>query len=179
VLGPGLGTGKDAQEIARSVLASDVPVLVDADGLTIVAADPALLRRTAPVLITPHAGELSRLLGVPAARIEARRLEHARQAARELGVTVLLKGSTTLIAEAGRPVRVSTTGTPWLATGGTGDVLAGVAGAFLAGGLDPYDAGSCAAFLHGLAARHASDGAPIAASDVADALPQAIRAIQP
>jgi hydroxyethylthiazole kinase-like uncharacterized protein yjeF len=177
VLGPGLGTGKEAHEVARTVLASGVPVLVDADGLTLAAADRALLRRTAPVLITPHAGELSRLLGVPAERIEARRLEHARRAARELGVTVLLKGSTTLIAEEGRPVRVSTTGTPWLATGGTGDVLAGMAGTLLAGGLDAYDAGACAAFLHGLAARRAAEGAPIAASDVAAALPEAIRAV--
>src|SRR5690606_40202348 len=93
VLGPGLGTGPEAHAVARAVLAADVPVLVDADGLTLIARDRTLLlRRNAPTLLTPHAGELSRLLGVPRERIEARRLEHVRRAAAELGATVLLKG---------------------------------------------------------------------------------------
>ncbi|WP_031161052.1 bifunctional ADP-dependent NAD(P)H-hydrate dehydratase/NAD(P)H-hydrate epimerase [Streptosporangium roseum] len=173
VLGPGLGTGPEALAVARSVLASDVPVLVDADALTLVSRDRSLLRRAAPVLITPHAGELSRLLDVPRARIEARRLEHVRRAAAELGVTVLLKGSTTLVAQQGRPVRVNLTGSPWLATGGTGDVLAGLAGALLAGGLDGYDAASCAAHLHGIAGQHG----PLAAWDVVEALPAVIRSL--
>jgi hydroxyethylthiazole kinase-like uncharacterized protein yjeF len=177
VLGPGLGTDADAHEVARSVLASDVPVVIDADALTLVAADRSLLRRTAPVLITPHAGELSRLLGVPAARIEAGRLEHARRAAAELGVTVLLKGSTTLVAEEGRPTRANGTGTPWLATAGTGDVLSGIAGTLLAGGMSCYDAASCAAHLHGTAAGIASQGAAIAAADVAGAIPAALRKV--
>ncbi|ACZ84139.1 NAD(P)H-hydrate dehydratase [Streptosporangium roseum] len=173
VLGPGLGTGPEALAVARSVLASDVPVLVDADALTLVSQDRSLLRRAAPVLITPHAGELSRLLDVPRARIEARRLEHVRRAAAELGVTVLLKGSTTLVAQEGRPVRINLTGSPWLATGGTGDVLAGLAGALLAGGLGGYDAASCAAHLHGIAGRHG----PLAAWDVVEALPEVIRSL--
>ncbi|GHE39897.1 bifunctional NAD(P)H-hydrate repair enzyme [Streptosporangium violaceochromogenes] len=173
VLGPGLGTGPEALALARSVLASDVPVLMDADALTLAAGHRELLRRAAPVLITPHAGELSRLLGVPRARIEARRLEHVRRAAAELGVTVLLKGSTTLVAEGERPVRVNLTGTPWLATAGTGDVLAGLAGALLAGGLDGYDAASCAAYLHGVAGR----SGPLAAGDVVRALPEAVRSV--
>lgn len=177
VLGPGLGTGEWARELAASVLAGDLPVLVDADALTLVSREPALLRRTAPVLITPHAGELARLLGVPRERIEAGRLEYARRAAAELGVTLLLKGSTTLVAEQDRPVRVNPTGTPWLATAGTGDVLSGVAGALLAGGLGGYDAGSVAAYLHGLAGRIAADGAPPASADVAEAIPSAIRAV--
>ncbi|MBP2704828.1 NAD(P)H-hydrate dehydratase [Microbispora sp. RL4-1S] len=184
VLGPGLGTDARAHALARAVLAEDVPVLVDADGLSLVAGDRALLRRTAPTLLTPHAGELSRLLGVPRAEIEAGRLEHVRRAAAELGATVLLKGSTTVIAENGHPVRANTTGTPWLATGGTGDVLSGIAGALLAGGLSCYDAAACAAYLHGLAGRDAAGGgpdgrgrAPIAALDVALALPAAIRAL--
>ena len=90
-------------------------------------------------------------------------------------MTVLLKGSTTLIAERDRPVRVNTTGTSWLATAGTGDVLSGISGTLLAAGLAPYDAGSAAAFLHGLAARKAAEGAPIAALDVALSLPDVIR----
>ncbi|MEV7967751.1 NAD(P)H-hydrate dehydratase [Sphaerisporangium sp. NPDC088356] len=182
VVGPGMGTDDDALALARSVLDSDVPALVDADGLTLAARDRSLLRRSAPTLITPHTGELGRLLEVAPAEIEAHRLHYARRAAAELGVTVLLKGSTTLVAEQDRPVRVNLTGTPWLATGGTGDVLAGIAGALLAAGLSCYDAGSCAAYVHGLAARVAAGGpeggeAPIAALDVALELPDAIRAL--
>ncbi|WP_405144599.1 NAD(P)H-hydrate dehydratase [Sphaerisporangium sp. NBC_01403] len=182
VVGPGMGTDDGALALARSVLDSDVPALVDADGLTLATRDRSLLRRSAPTLITPHTGELGRLLEVSPEEIEARRLHYARRAAEELGVTVLLKGSTTLVAEQGRPVRVNLTGTPWLATGGTGDVLAGIAGALLAAGLGCYDAGSCAAYVHGLAARAAAGGpeggeAPIAALDVALELPGAIRAL--
>ncbi|MFI6713364.1 NAD(P)H-hydrate dehydratase [Nonomuraea sp. NPDC050478] len=177
VLGPGLGTGRWARELVLRVLATDVPVLVDADGLNVVAHDVSLLRRTAPVLITPHAGELARLTGAARGDIEAAPLAHARAAAAELGVTVLLKGSTTVVAEEGEPARVNGTGTPWLATGGTGDVLSGIAGSLLAQGLGARDAGSCAAYLHGLAGRIAADGAPLTAAEVAEALPAAIRAL--
>ncbi|GAA3136444.1 NAD(P)H-hydrate dehydratase [Streptosporangium carneum] len=173
VLGPGLGTDSEALALARSVLASDVPVLVDADALTLVSQDRSLLRRAAPTLVTPHAGELSRLLGTPRATIEADGLEHARRAASELGVTVLLKGSTTLVAEEGLPVRVNLTGSPWLATAGTGDVLAGIAGTLLAAGLSAYDAASCAAHLHGIAG---GDG-PLSAWDVLEAVPDVMRSV--
>jgi hydroxyethylthiazole kinase-like uncharacterized protein yjeF len=167
--GPGMGTGEDAARLLRQVLASDVPVLVDADGLTLLAAEPGLLPRQAPTLLTPHAGELARLLGADRADVEARRLEHVRRAAGELGVTVLLKGSTTVIAEpgGGSPVFVNPTGTPWLATAGTGDVLSGLAGSLLAQGLGVARAAAAAAYLHGLAARLAgAGGAAITASDV-------------
>ncbi|MFG1941739.1 NAD(P)H-hydrate dehydratase [Nonomuraea sp. NPDC048826] len=177
VVGPGIGTGPWARELVRRVLATDVPVLVDADGLTLVAQDAAVLRRTAPVLITPHAGELARLTGAARAGIEAAPLRHARAAAAELGVTVLLKGSTTVVAEEGAPARVNVTGTPWLATGGTGDVLSGIAGSLLAQGLGARDAGSLAAYLHGLAGRLAADGAPLTAAGVAETLPTAIRTL--
>ncbi|RVX47140.1 hydroxyethylthiazole kinase-like uncharacterized protein yjeF/hydroxyethylthiazole kinase-like uncharacterized protein yjeF [Nonomuraea polychroma] len=177
VLGPGLGTDDWAHELAARVLESHVPVLIDADALTLVARERSLLFRSAPVLITPHAGELARLIRVDRDDIEAARLEYTRRAAAELGVTVLLKGSTTVIAEDSRPARVNGTGTSWLATGGTGDVLSGVAGSLLAQGLSCYDAAACAAYLHGLAGRMAADGAPLAAADVATAIPAAIRAV--
>src|SRR5271170_1811012 len=188
VAGPGMGTGPDAVARLAAVLGTDLPVLVDADGLTILSQHQDLLPRRAPTLITPHAGELGRLLGTDPAAIEARRLDHAREAAERLGVTVLLKGSTTVIASPGHPTAlVNPTGTPWLATAGTGDVLSGLAGALLAQGLEPAWAAAAAAYLHGMAARLAAAGnrhprrraaatepvpeAPIAAFDVVTALP--------
>ncbi len=223
VVGPGMGTDDQARERLAAVLASDVPVLVDADGLTLLAAHKGLLSRDAPTLLTPHAGELGRLLGVDPADVESRRLEHARKAAASLGATVLLKGSTTVIAtpdgrSAARedgttqdvlpPVRVNSTGTSWLATAGTGDVLSGLAGSLLAQGLEVGEAAAAAAYLHGLAARLAAAGAgarpapavepssggwdltnpedpragyaeaPIGAADVVGALPDAIRSVR-
>jgi len=162
-VGPGMGTDDDSVELLAAVLATDLPVLVDADGLTILAQHRDLLGRSAPTLITPHAGELSRLTGADRADIEAQRLAHAREAARSLGVTVLLKGSTTVICSPpgspwARPDRVNSTGTPWLATAGSGDVLSGLAGSLLAQGLNPPDAAAAAAFLHGVAARRAAAG---------------------
>jgi NAD(P)H-hydrate repair Nnr-like enzyme with NAD(P)H-hydrate dehydratase domain len=224
-----MGTDDQARERLAAVLATDLPVLVDADGLTLLAADRGLLDRAAPTLLTPHAGELGRLLRVDPADVEERRLEHAKRAAAELGATVLLKGSTTVIAPAdGRsapggsaarpahdgdalpgdagpaPLFVNSTGTSWLATAGTGDVLSGLAGALLAQGLAVGDAAAVAAYLHGLAARQAARGsgerpapavplppacpdpgvtgpgaeAPIAAADVIGALPGAIRSVR-
>ncbi len=177
VAGPGMGTGRDSAARLAAVLATDLPVLVDADGLTILS-QLGGLPRPAPTLITPHAGELARLLHTDPASVEARRLEHARRAAAELGATVLLKGSTTVIAQPGEePVLVNPTGTPWLATAGTGDVLSGLAGSLLAQGLPTQEAGLVAAYLHGLAARIAASGAPIGAFDVVRALPDAFRSL--
>ncbi|RCH68155.1 NAD(P)H-hydrate dehydratase [Streptomyces sp. SDr-06] len=166
VVGPGLGDGPGVEE----VLASDVPVLVDADGLR--GLDPDAVRaRPAATLLTPHAGEAAALLGVPRERVEAERLVSVRELAARYGATVLLKGSTTLVADADGPVRVNPTGTPWLATAGSGDVLSGLAGSLLATGLPARDAASAAAYLHGLAGRHAAQGAPTTAYAVAEALP--------
>jgi ADP-dependent NAD(P)H-hydrate dehydratase / NAD(P)H-hydrate epimerase len=185
VAGPGMGTGQDAVARLAAILGTGLPALVDADGLTILSQHRDLLPREAPTLITPHAGELARLLGGDAADVEARRIEHARLAAAELGVTVLLKGSTTVVTgRGGGPVFVNSTGTPWLATAGSGDVLSGLAGSLLAQGLPPAEAGIAAAYLHGIAARLAAAGgpgetgeAPIGAHDVITALPAAIRSV--
>ncbi|WP_381553798.1 NAD(P)H-hydrate dehydratase [Streptomyces eurythermus] len=175
VTGP--GAGDDAATVAE-VLAADVPVLLDADGLRL--ADRDTVRgRTAPTLMTPHAGEAAALLGVRREEVEAARLAAVRELAARYRTTVLLKGSTTLVAgPGGGPVRVNPTGTPWLATAGSGDVLSGLAGSLLAAGLDPLDAGSVAAYLHGLAGRLAARGAPVGAHDVAARIPDAWRNVR-
>ena len=167
-VGPGIGDAPEMTQWMADVLASDVPVLVDADGLRLL--DAATLRaREAPTLLTPHAGEAAALLGVSREEVESGRLTAVRELAARYGATVLLKGSTTLVAapESDVPVRVNPTGTPWLATAGSGDVLTGLSGSLLATGLPPRDAASAAAYLHGLAARLSSKGAPVAADDVA------------
>ncbi|MGY0069210.1 NAD(P)H-hydrate dehydratase [Streptomyces sp. QTS137] len=181
VAGP--GAGDDAGPVAEA-LAAEVPVLIDADGLRL--ADASAVRaRSAPTLLTPHAGEAAALLGVEREEVEGGRLAAARELAGRYGATVLLKGSTTLVADPGDgggggegkgiAVRVNPTGTSWLATAGSGDVLSGLAGSLLAAGLPARDAGSVAAYLHGLAGRYAADGAPVGAHDVAAAIPAAWR----
>ncbi|MEV0240579.1 NAD(P)H-hydrate dehydratase [Streptomyces sp. NPDC050674] len=172
VVGP--GAGDDAKTVAE-VLAAQVPVLIDADGLRL--ADAEVVReRRAPTLMTPHAGEAAALLGVERGEVEAGRLAAVRELARRYGATVLLKGSTTLVADSGGgAVRVNPTGTGWLATAGSGDVLSGLGGSLLAAGLSAVDAGSAGAYLHGLAGRLAADGAPVGAHDVAGAVPEAWR----
>ncbi|MER0422691.1 MULTISPECIES: bifunctional ADP-dependent NAD(P)H-hydrate dehydratase/NAD(P)H-hydrate epimerase [Streptomyces] len=178
VVGPGLGDGRWSEEAVADVLGADVPVLVDADGLRLLDAE-TVRTRTAATVLTPHAGEAAALLGVAREEVEAGRLAAVRELAARYRATVLLKGSTTLVAEArDTPVRVNPTGTAWLATAGSGDVLSGLTGSLLAAGLAPRDAASVGAYLHGLAARHGSGGAPVSAQDVADSIPAAWRDVR-
>ncbi|MFF9245631.1 NAD(P)H-hydrate dehydratase [Streptomyces globisporus] len=178
VVGPGLGDGRQAEAAVADVLAADVPVLVDADGLRLLDAE-TVRTRTAPTVLTPHAGEAAALIGTAREEVESGRLTAVRELAARYRATVLLKGSTTLIAEArDTPVRVNPTGTAYLATAGSGDVLSGLTGSLLAAGLAPRDAASVGAYLHGLAARHGSDGAPVSAQDVADGIPAAWRDVR-
>jgi hydroxyethylthiazole kinase-like uncharacterized protein yjeF len=172
VVGPGLGTDETGASALWFALETDLPAIVDADGLTILAAHPELVvSRDAPTVLTPHAGEFARLVDGDRADVEAHRLTAARQAAERLGATVLLKGLTTVVADPSGAVRVNSTATTWLATAGSGDVLSGACGALLAQGLRPLDAGSVGAFLHGLAGSLATRGgtaveAPISAADL-------------
>ncbi|MFB7505942.1 NAD(P)H-hydrate dehydratase [Streptomyces broussonetiae] len=175
VVGP--GAGDDAASVVE-VLGTEVPVLLDADGLRLAERD-VVRGRTAPTLMTPHAGEAAALLGVRREEVEAARLAAVRELAAVYRATVLLKGSTTLVADAGGgAVRVNATGTSWLATAGSGDVLSGLAGSLLAAGLSALDAGSVAAYLHGLAGRFAADGAPAGAHDIAARIPEAWRDVR-
>jgi len=167
-VGPGLGRSAEARALVRTLLlTSSLPVVVDADGLF--GLEPA--PRDAPTVLTPHAGELARLLDVEPAWVAEHRLEAAARAAERFGAVVLLKGADTIVcAPDGRTV-VCDTGPPSLATAGTGDVLTGTVGTFLAKGLDAVDAAAAAAVAHGLAARAVPHQAGLIASDVLAALP--------
>jgi hydroxyethylthiazole kinase-like uncharacterized protein yjeF len=152
VMGPGTGTGEEGRHLVESILREvEVPVLLDADAITNLAGTDILSRRSEPTVITPHAGELGRLLGSGAKEVSARRLDSARTAAEQNGCCVLLKGSDTLVV-VGEKVAVNSTGEVALATAGTGDVLSGVIGALLSRGMDPYEATRAGAWAHGRAA---------------------------
>jgi ADP-dependent NAD(P)H-hydrate dehydratase / NAD(P)H-hydrate epimerase len=169
-IGSGLGSELDVDRV-RELLDAEEPVVLDADGLKALDESGDHIG----VLATPHAGELARLLGVERRTVEAERLKHARMAAERFDATVLLKGSTTVIVGPDGHVRVNTNATPWLATAGAGDVLAGICGALLAGGLAPIDAAAVGAYLHASAAGLASSSGPVTALAVAAALPEATR----
>lgn len=168
----GSGGGESAGEELRAARSDGVPTVVDADALAHVAGP-----QPAGTVLTPHAGELAAMAGAERADVEARPLRHARSAAATYGCTVLLKGRRTLVAEPDGRVRVTTAGTPWLATAGAGDVLGGLVGALLAAGLTAYDAASVGSWLHGAAATLAGRGGPLVASDVAAAIPAAVRSL--
>ena len=158
------------------MLATDLPVLVDADALTMLSRDPGLVRgRRAPTLLTPHAGEYGRLTGVDAQE----RLptgDAVRATAAELGVTVLLKGSRTLVVAPDGAARVNSRPAK-LATAGSGDVLSGAAGRFSPPGWSRRGPPRLAAYLHGLAGSIAAGGATTSATGVLDALPDALRTV--
>jgi hydroxyethylthiazole kinase-like uncharacterized protein yjeF len=168
----GSGGGADVATMLVEAQEDGVPVVVDADALALV--DGPL---TVPAVLTPHAGELSRMTGESREAIEAAPLRHAREAARRYDAVVLLKGRHTVVARPDGRVRITTTGVPWLATAGAGDVLAGLIGALLAGGLSPFDAASAGSWLHGAAATYASGGGPLTAPDVARAIPAVVRGL--
>lgn len=176
LVGPGLDPAEDGQRAAtEQALATDLPCVVDAGALDLLAPG-----RAAPTVLTPHAGELARLLqrlgeDVDRAGVEASPLRWARRAAGLTGATVLLKGAVTLLVEPGGRVRSQADGPHWLATAGSGDVLAGLAGALLAAGLTPLDAGTLAVAVHGAAGHLAGAGGPLSASSTLDAVPEAVR----
>ncbi|OBI42372.1 NAD(P)H-hydrate dehydratase [Mycobacterium sp. E796] len=150
VVGPGLGTDETGAAALWFALESDLPVIVDADALTILAAHPELvMSRAAPTVLTPHAGEFARLAGTPPGDD---RVAACRKLADTFGATVLLKGNVTIIADPGGPVYLNPAGQSWAATAGSGDVLSGMIGALLASGLPAAEAAAAAAFVHARAA---------------------------
>jgi NAD(P)H-hydrate epimerase len=173
-----MGRLAEAEELARELAQRvEVPIVLDADGLNAHAGRLEDLRgRRGPAVLTPHEGELGRLLEVDSDAVKASRLEHAREAARRSGAIVVLKGDDTLVAEPEGRVAVNPGATPALATAGTGDVLSGVLAAMLSKELEPFTAACAAVHLHARAGRIAAErvGAEgVIASDVIAALPEA------
>ena len=181
-IGPGIGLDPETREAVRT-LVRDVarPMVVDADALTALTGGLGLCREAAaPRLLTPHPGEAARLLGCGIAEVQADRLGSARRLAAESGAVVALKGARTVVAQPDGRATLNSTGNPGMATGGTGDVLTGIAGGLLAQGVAPAEALGAAVYLHGLAgdlAAEARGEAGLVAGDVADAVPAAIRRI--
>jgi NAD(P)H-hydrate epimerase len=185
VLGPGLGTDPGTQAFVRELIREcPVPLVVDADALNALSGDfgADFVRRDRRTVLTPHPGEMARLLGSTASEVQQRRLETVRNAAAATGAVVVLKGQRTLIADADGRVAVNPTGNPGMATGGTGDVLAGVVGALLARGTDAWTAATGAVYVHGAAGDDAAfrlGEESLTASDLVASLPSALRALAP
>jgi hydroxyethylthiazole kinase-like uncharacterized protein yjeF len=175
VVGPGLGTDDEAMALLADVLGTDRPVIVDADGITLVARSPDLVRgRSSPTVLTPHDREFARIAG----EVGADRIGAARRAAGDLRATVLLKGNATIVADPGGRAFVNPTGTPWLGTAGSGDVLSGLIGSLLAGGIEAPLAAAAGAYLHGVAGQIAASAGPPSAADTLSSLRAARLAVE-
>lgn len=164
-VGCGMGRGEGQRLVVRHILShSTVPVILDADGIN--AVTPHILEeetRTAPLILTPHPGEMARLMGLSVAEVQADRVAVACRLARQTGAVVVLKGHHTIIAAPDGTVMENPTGNSGMATGGSGDVLAGIVGSLVAQGLSPYEAAVCGVYLHGMAgdlaaAKHSQHG---------------------
>jgi len=185
VIGPGIGTGATAAAHVAAVLAAGVPAVLDADALNILATKPGALADAAgPCVITPHPGEASRLLGISTAEIEGDRLAAARKLAAQTRAVVVLKGARTIVCDgtiADEHCSINPTGGPALATGGSGDVLAGTIGALLAQGMSAADAARAGVYLHGRAgddlAKILGDRG-VVSSDLPEAIAKAVRSLE-
>jgi ADP-dependent NAD(P)H-hydrate dehydratase / NAD(P)H-hydrate epimerase len=178
-LGPGIGTHPETRElVGRLVRDLACPMVIDADGLNNLAGDTGALKDAGgPRILTPHPGEMARLVGASTPDVQARRLDLARETATKFGITLVLKGTQTVVAGPDGRASLNSTGNPALASGGTGDVLTGLIGGFLAQGMASWDAARLGVYLHGLAAdfwvsRHGSRG--MIAGDLLAILPQTL-----
>jgi len=182
-LGPGLGTHPSTQKLVHELLSSlKIPIVLDADGINALAGRADILTRAAaPVILTPHPGEMSRLLDVPRDEVLRKRISLAQDTASRLNVTVVLKMAHTVVASPSQQAVLVPTGNPGMATGGTGDVLTGLISGLLAQGLAPGLAASAGVYLHGLAgdlaAGHLGQEAMLA-GDLLNNIPDAIRQLK-
>lgn len=183
VFGPGLGKGGDITLILEELLSNyHGKLLIDADGLNALGKNINILdKKNCQVVITPHPGEMSRLTGVGVDEIQKNRAKTAQEFADKFDVTVVLKGSDTIVAQSGKEIFLNPTGNCGMATAGTGDVLSGVVSAFLGQGMDTFDAARLGVYIHGLAgdiAKEALGEYGMIASDVANNIPKAILSLQ-
>lgn len=178
VIGPALGLDEEASALVARAIAAGTPIVLDADALTLLARDEGLLPDSAGhrALLTPHPGEMARLLGVSASDVTADPFGAARDAVARFGCAVLLKGAPSHVAAPAAPAMVNVTGHSGIATGGMGDTLAGIAAAMMAAGASPADAGALALFYSGRAAELAGRGRSLLPRDLAEALPAAFAA---
>jgi NAD(P)H-hydrate epimerase len=162
LLGPGMTSHPATRELVKRVLAeSRVPVVLDADALNVLAGDLDMLAAAkGPVVLTPHPGELGRLLGCPVSVVQEERQGTLMKAVEKSNATIILKGAGTLVGSPGRSIHMNMSGNPGMATGGTGDVLAGLLVSLLAQGLEPFDAARAAVYVHG----HAGDSVALRGS---------------
>jgi NAD(P)H-hydrate epimerase len=182
-IGPGLSTHHETQELVRRLVARRIkPTVLDADGLNAFAEPPEALaeKADAPLILTPHAGEMARLLGSSVESVASDRESAARQAAERFGCIVVMKGAPTFVAEPGGQVYLNPTGNSGMASGGVGDVLTGIIVSFLAQGCEPLTAALMGVYIHGLAGDFAATqigDRSLVASDLVDALPETLQFI--
>ena len=181
-VGPGIGTADETAELIFKLYRDvSVPMLIDADGLNILARDSSIIGKAGgPRILTPHPGEMSRLTGLATKEIQANRLQVARDFAAKHKVHLVLKGAETIICSPDGLQAINPTGNPGMATGGMGDVLSGIIGGFMAQGLSPWQAACLGVYVHGLAADQLAEEmtAGYLASEVADEVPYAIEELK-
>jgi NAD(P)H-hydrate epimerase len=182
LIGPGLADSEESYARTRDLVSRcELPMVIDASALNAFAGNASSLRATSPRIITPHPGELARLLDSDSATINADRLSHAKQAASATGCVTVLKGHRTLIAAPDGRVAINPTGNAAMASGGSGDVLGGIIVALLGRGVDAFDAACAGAYIHGLAAdilRAEQGDTGMLALDLANAIPRAIEKVR-
>ncbi len=183
VIGPGLGREKETVEMLHQLfLKLEIPVVIDADGLNALAQDISILKKMkAPVILTPHPGEMARLMGEKISEIQSHRLEIAKDFAKDYQITLVLKGAGTVIASAEDSIFVNVTGNPGMATGGMGDILAGIIGGFLAQGVSPLESAKAGVYLHGICGdeskkKYAEEG--LLASDLLNFIPSELKQLK-
>ncbi|MFH1678863.1 MAG: NAD(P)H-hydrate dehydratase, partial [Candidatus Omnitrophota bacterium] len=181
VIGPGLSQDKSTQSLIRNVIkAVDKPLVIDADGINALCGHLQLIKnsKSKAAILTPHVGEMARLIGDSKSKIQSCRKEIARGFSKNFGITLVLKGRHTIVADYQRNLYINKTGNPGMATAGSGDVLTGIIAAFLAQGLDAFNAAKYAVYLHGLAGDLAAKEKTqigMIASDIITKLPEAIK----
>jgi NAD(P)H-hydrate epimerase len=182
-IGPGVGSDEETAEAVRQIIAgSEVPTVIDADGLNALAGNLEVLsRQEHPRILTPHPGEMARLLGCSTGDVQSQRMASARRLAVETGALVVLKGYRTVLAQPTGPLVLNPTGNPGMASGGTGDVLTGLIAAFLAQSQAPEAAAELGVFVHGAAGDLAADAVgevSLVAGDILDMLPDVFLSLQ-